>query len=163
MIKTTHATFYGENHDHRPCVDSALQKAGEICVRNDVRFTPIRRRILELIWSSHRPVLAYELLNRLRKEKNNAEPPTIYRALDFLFENQLIHRIESLNAYVGCHYPDRSHISQFLICTDCSQVAEMDDTGVTRAISEQASRTGFRVAMQNVEIMGQCPICQQNQ
>ena len=152
--------FYGTNHDHSICVDSALRKAREICERNHVRFTPIRKRILEMIWSSHEPVLAYDLLDRLRREKNNAQPPTVYRALEFLIENRLIHRIESLNAYIGCQSPGRKHLSQFLICTGCSQVAELDDSTVTRAISNQASKSGFRIAAQNVEILGQCPACQ---
>ena len=160
METNSDSVFYGTNHDHSACVESALEKAREICDRNHVRFTPIRKRVLEMIWSSHKPVLAYDLLDRLREEKNNAQPPTVYRALDFLSENRLIHRIESLNAYIGCSHPEQSHISQFLICTVCSQVAELDDSTVTRAISNQASKSGFRIAEQNVEIIGQCPACQ---
>jgi len=153
-------SFYNRRHNHSACISTAMVKAQEICAEKEIRFTRIRKRILELIWTSHKPVLAYDLLRTLRREKENAEPPTVYRALDFLLENQLIHKIESLNAYVGCHFPDKKHLSQFLICTACDQVAEIEDSSVNQVITQQAARSGFLVDQQTVEIMGLCPTCQ---
>ncbi|WP_423910078.1 Fur family transcriptional regulator [Candidatus Spongiihabitans sp.] len=160
MAKFPATRFYAQRHNHNACIHSALNKAQHICAEKEIRFTRIRQQTLELIWSSHKPVLAYELLRTLRREKRNAEPPTVYRALDFLLENQLIHKIESLNAYVGCHFPDKDHISQFLICTGCHQIAELEDSNVNKVITRQAARSGFQVAQQTVEIRGLCPICQ---
>ncbi len=151
--------FHTQEHNHTACINSALNKAQHICAEKEIRLTRIRKQILELIWSGHKPVLAYDLLRVLRQEKHNAAPPTVYRALDFLLENQLIHKIESLKAYVGCRFPDKVHVSQFLICTECSQVAEIEDTHMHNAIARQATRSGFRVDRQTVEISGLCPSC----
>lgn len=153
-------TFYNNDHDHQACVSTALSLAIGVCDRQDVRFTPIRKKILELIWSSHEPVLAYDLLKTLRADKSNAEPPTVYRALDFLLQQNLIHKIESLNAYAGCHFPGTTHIGQFLICKNCNQYAELANSTINQAISREASKSGFRVDHQTVEITGLCPQCQ---
>ena len=90
-----------------------------------VRFTPLRRRVLELVWSSHKPVGAYALLDQLRNEDLGSAPPTVYRALDFLIENGLIHRIERMNAFVGCSHPGEAHRGFFLICGDCGNAEEL--------------------------------------
>ena len=154
------SSFYNKDHDHNSCVSVALSTANKICSEHDVRFTPIRKKILELIWSSHEPVLAYDLLKALRADKSNAEPPTVYRAIDFLMQQNLIHRIESLNAYVGCHYPERAHIGQFLICSKCNQFVELTNSSIKQAISREARKNGFKVDRQTVEISGLCPQCQ---
>ena len=152
--------FQDQEHDHQHCISVALDMANQICISHEARFTPIRRRILELIWESHEPVLAYDLLKTLRKEKDNTEPPTVYRSLDFLLEYNLIHRIESLNAYVGCSYANRPHIGQFLICTECNQFIEIDSSKINKTILNEAKQSGFEVATQTVEIYGRCPQCQ---
>jgi len=136
-----------------------MAAADALCRRRGLRFTRIRRRVLELIWRSHRPAPAYALLQKLRREKQNAEPPTVYRALDFLLEHSLAHKIESLNAYVGCARPNRRHGCQFLICSGCRQVAELDDAGLRRIITARAARAGLEAAHQTVEISGLCPGC----
>ncbi len=151
--------FRPRRHNHDTCIATAMAQADEICRRKGIRFTRIRRRVLELIWASHRPAAAYELLQQLRREKHNAEPPTVYRALDFLLENRLAHKIQSLNAYVGCAQPQRRHVGQFLICNGCRQVAELDDPELQRMIESKASRAGLVAARQTVEITGRCPLC----
>lgn len=159
MPDTPASPFRRGRHNHRRCIATALTRADEICRRNGARFTRIRRRVLELIWASHRPMRAYDLLQQLRREKHNAEPPTVYRALDFLLENRLAHKIESLNAYIGCALPQRRHVGQFLICSGCNQVAELDDPELQRMIEAKASGAGLEAARQTVEITGRCPLC----
>ncbi|MGI9311007.1 MAG: Fur family transcriptional regulator [bacterium] len=151
--------FRTSRHNHDHCIAAAMARAEARCRREGVRFTRIRRRVLELIWASHRPASAYDLLQQLRREKRNAEPPTVYRALDFLLANRLAHRIESLNAYVGCARPQHPHVGQFLICSDCNQVAELDDAALQRKIASTASRAGLEAARQTVEIIGRCARC----
>ncbi len=157
------APFQPKNHDHEKCVAEALVAAERRCARDGRSFTPLRRRVLELVWSSHGPVGAYELLDALRVERRGAAPPTIYRALDFLMGNGLIHRIESLNAYVGCgspdHHPDRHHGGQFLICRDCGAVAELDDPAIARTVATRARALGFNIEQQTIEVTGMCPRC----
>ncbi|RMF07682.1 MAG: transcriptional repressor [Alphaproteobacteria bacterium] len=149
-------------HDHSLCIERALDAAEKICAQNGVRLTALRRRVLELVWQSHKPVTAYDLLDRLRTEKRNAAPPTVYRALDFLREQGLVHRLDSLNAFLGCNHPDRAHRGGFLICTACHAVEEIRESGQLRqAIGEEASARGFEITSSMVEILGLCAQCRQ--
>lgn len=159
MTRTSPPAFRPSRHNHNHCIATAMTTAETICRRKGIRFTRIRRRVLELIWASHRPALAYHLLQQLRREKHNAEPPTVYRALDFLLESRLAHKIESLNAYIGCARPQRRHVGQFLICSGCRQVAELDDAELQRVVEATAARAGLEVAHQTIEITGRCARC----
>ena len=153
------ASFRPREHDHQVCISEALEAAEVVCRRRGARLTLLRRLILELVWSHHQPVRAYDLLAELRRDRRRAAPPTVYRALEFLIENGLIHRIESLNAYVGCGGPSTAHSGQFLICRDCQAVAELDDRGIANAIAKPAIALGFQVFEQTVEVLGLCPNC----
>ena len=153
--------FKKSGHNHGHCIDAAMHSAVALCTERGARLTDLRRRVLELIWQSHQPVGAYELLDILKSERRSAQPPTVYRALDFLIELGLVHRIESLNAYVGCSAPDTSHPSQFLICRDCGAAAEISDTRLDKAIAGLADEAGFSVIHRTVEVEGQCPNCRQ--
>src|SRR5690606_10698879 len=89
-------------HDHEQCVSDALAAAEQVCERSGARLTPVRRGVLGLVWQSHRPMGAYDLLDTLaREDDRRPAPPTVYRALDFLQEHGLVHRIASLNAFIG--------------------------------------------------------------
>ena len=154
--------FRNQNHDHALCVDDALAQAEANCRRRGVRLTPIRRRVLELIWRRHEPVKAYDLLDSLKSDHRSAAPPTVYRALDFLMEEGLIHRIESLNAYVGCGDPGNPHLGQFLICKHCNAVAELNDPDIRDLLVRKAENLGFEVNWQTIEINGVCPQCRKN-
>jgi Fur family zinc uptake transcriptional regulator len=156
-------SFTPARHDHRRCVSLALSKADATCSASGLRLTPLRRRVLELVWGSHTPVKAYDLLSTLGKERNQAAPPTVYRALDFLLEAGLVHRIASLNAFVGCGEPGAGHSGQFLICTACGTVAELDEPALTRTIAASAERLGFEVRRETVEIAGLCAGCRRNE
>ncbi len=151
--------FRPSPHAHDECIDDALRVAEELCTRRGVRLTPLRRRVLELIWRRHEPVRAYDVLDRLRGERRGAAPPTVYRALDFLLGNGLVHRIESLNAYVGCIAPSGNHSGQFLICRDCGSVGELDDPAIARLVVRRAAAMGFEVERQTIEVSGLCPEC----
>ena len=161
MSTTVVTPFKHEDHDHDHCVDDAIAHAERQCEQRGVRLTPIRRRVLELIWRRHQPMKAYDLLDMLRTERRSAAPPTVYRALDFLLEEGLIHRIESLNAYVGCGDPDRPHVGQFLICQHCNAVAELNDADVHKVLTDKAGELGFQVNTQTIEINGLCPGCRE--
>ncbi|MEX0730186.1 MAG: Fur family transcriptional regulator [Aquisalimonadaceae bacterium] len=155
--------FRSAAHDHSHCVDEALSQAERNCADRGVRLTHIRRRVLELIWRRHEPVKAYDLLDQLRLEHRGAAPPTVYRALDFLLAEGLIHRIESLNAYVGCGDPSHPHLGQFLICEHCNAVAELDDAEISDLLHRKARTMGFSVNWQTIEINGTCPACAKKQ
>src|SRR4029079_15968417 len=101
-------SFGARPHDHASCIADALGKAASLCDRRGARLTAIRRRGLELVWRSHQPVGAYEILGRLKRNGTRAAPPTVYRALDFLLENGLVHRLQKLSAPNRCPPPPTS-------------------------------------------------------
>ena len=153
------APFRPDDHDHEACVDDALAAAAVVCEERGARLTALRRRVLEVVWGRHGPVRAYDILDRLGSERRRAAPPTVYRALEFLLDAGLIHRIESLSAYVGCGDPHGAHGAQFLICEACGSVAEIDDTAISRRLGSRARGLGFWVRRQTVEILGLCAPC----
>jgi len=149
-----------KTHDHHACVDSALQRAQSICASEGARLTPIRQRVLELVWQSHKPVGAYDLLPLLAAEGFNSAPPTVYRALDFLLELGLVHRINSLNAFVGCTHPGDQHPNCFFVCTQCGEAQELLASQVQKVSAQVEEMLGVVVQQQTTELMGLCPRCQ---
>lgn len=152
--------FLSDDHNHHSCVDAALEQAESLCADRGERFTPLRRTVLKLIWSNHKPIKAYDLLARLAETHERPAPPTVYRALDFLQAAGLVHKIQSLNAYMGCGEPGRPHQGQFLICATCGIVAELDDATLTSRIGSNAKQLGFQVSDETIEISGVCKHCQ---
>jgi len=153
------AAFPGIEHDHRDCVRGALRDAGRLCAEKGLRLTSTRRRVLELIWQSHCPSRAYEILDQLTREDHTPSPPTVYRALGFLLGSGLIHRINSRNAIVGCAHPRKHHDAQIFIYDRCSVAVEQADNSVNRRIQRNAAGLQFRIREQPVEISGLCPRC----
>ena len=148
-------------HDHSQCVSEALSAAEQLCAQAGVRFTVLRKRVLELVWQSHKPLGAYDILETLaREDDRRAAPPTVYRALDFLLEQGLVHRIASLNAFIGCASPEHRHEGQFLICRACRIAIELDQPAIRDAIAASANGVGFAVEGETVEITGLCAQCQ---
>lgn len=158
-MNTQHTPFPSGDHDHRICIRSALRDAERICKVRGLRLTPIRRRVLELIWQSHRPSGAYELLEQLAADGHKPSPPTVYRALDFLLAHGLIHRITSRNAFVGCSHPDNEHMAQIFICDVCGMAVEQADASVNQRLRRNASDMEFQIREQTIEITGLCPRC----
>lgn len=160
MKDSPQSAFICTEHNHQSCIAEALASAEDLCLRHQQRFTAIRRRVLELVWQQHKPVGAYEVLEILQQDGRMA-PPTVYRALDFLQQLGLVHRIASLNAYVGCAHPGEPHDGQFLICESCQSLAELDVPAITNAIAQCAAHSGFEPRRHTVEIMGLCPNCRE--
>lgn len=151
-------------HDHSRCVSHALAEAESICTRQGLRLTALRKRVLELVWQSHKPLGAYDILGVLSEEDGRrAAPPTVYRALDFLLENGLVHRIASLNAFVGCNQPEHAHQGQFLICRSCHAAIELEQAAISQAIVASAQAVGFSVEGQTVEVVGLCAGCREGE
>lgn len=146
-----------KRHDH--CITTALSEAEAVCAERGARFTPLRRRVLELIWENHEISRAYDLLAQLQEEDPKAKPPTIYRTLDFLLEQGLIHRIESLNAFIGCDHSGHSHEYQLLICDNCEYVQELHLPKLSQELYACAEAVGFKPSRQTMEVSGLCKSC----
>jgi Fur family zinc uptake transcriptional regulator len=147
--------------------EGLLDRAQAICEQRRANLTELRRHVLGLILDAASPTGAYELLDRLRQTRRGAAPPTVYRTLDFLLEQGLIHRVERLSAFVGCVAgctadPDgesHTHAAQFLICRQCGRVVEMQDHHVSAVLARAAKDAGFSILSATVEAEGLCSTC----
>lgn len=144
---------------HSDCIAEALQRAEDICDARGLRFTDVRRKVLELVWQSHGPIKAYDILDRLDQRIASIKPPTVYRALDFLTENGLVHKINSLNAFVGCGHPLKHRECYFLICTDCGEAKECCNLDIVDAVAKTSWRNQFEIKNVTLEITGECSDC----
>lgn len=146
-------------HDHKDCIASGLAAAETLCARRKAQFTPIRRRVLEILLAEHRAMGAYEILDVLAGEGMPAQPPVAYRALEFLTRHGLAHRIEQLNAYAACTDAGHDHVPAFLICRGCKAVSETA-TGLAQGrLGQAAEKAGFAIERVVVEAEGLCPAC----
>lgn len=152
-------------HDlaHDSDIAAQLARIEQACARRGLRLTALRRRVMELIVAEAKPVKAYDLLDLIRQERGGAAPPTVYRALDFLLEHGFIHKLESINAFIGCdhlHADDApGHQPPFLICDRCAVTVELDDTRAADVLAKEARRLGFTPQAQTLEIHGLCARC----
>jgi Fur family transcriptional regulator, zinc uptake regulator len=140
-------------------VKAQLQRAARACARDGAQFTDLRRIVLTLILEADGPLTAYQLLDRLKQTHKKAAPPTVYRPLDFLLQQRLIHKIERLNAFIPCVETRHDHPVQFLICHECGKVTEIDDPAVSKVINGAAKQAGFDVENAVVEVEGCCAAC----
>ena len=148
------------NTKKRRYIERRLDEAAVACAKQGAQFTELRRSVLNLILESDGPMTAYQLLDRLKETRKSAVPPTIYRALDFLIEQGLIHKIERLNAFISCTEGNHDHHAvQFLICGRCGTVAEIEDHAISKALERAAERQGFRPKNAVVELDGTCADC----
>jgi Fur family zinc uptake transcriptional regulator len=146
-------------HDHSACVGGTLAAAESRCASEGLRFTPVRRRVLEILLEEHRALGAYAILDQLREGGFGSQPPVVYRALDFLVVNGLAHKIERLNAFIACAHPSHAHAPAFLICRLCDAVAETHSSPTRGTLGDAAKATGFRIERTVVEAEGVCPSC----
>ena len=154
------AVFQAPGHDHDRCASDALAQAEAICAERATRLTPIRRRVLEALLGSHKPLGAYDVIDRLATRGERLSPITIYRALDFLRHNGLAHRIESRNAFIACaHGHGDGDPVVFLICEKCGAVGEAAGTAVADTIKTASRAAGYTPKTPVIEITGICSHC----
>lgn len=146
-------------HDHAACRAAALEAATRLTESRGLKLTPTRARVLEIVAESHKPVGAYDILQRLAGERGRAAPPTVYRALAFLVEQGLVHRIDSLNAFIACFDAEHAHEAGFLICETCRTVEEIADPALFERIRALVAAHDFKASRATVEIAGACAAC----
>ena len=140
-------------------VAALLEQAETLCSQRNLRFTRLRKQVLELVCRAEQPVGAYQLLDDLRESGRSAAPPTVYRALDFLLEQGLVHRLATRNTYLACAHPQRAHAAVFLVCSRCGHTQEVHNETVIDALRQQAQPFDFVIKHASVEISGLCYRC----
>ncbi|MCC6888119.1 MAG: transcriptional repressor [Hyphomicrobiales bacterium] len=154
------AVFPAPGHDHGRCAMDAMALAEARCSERGQRLTPVRREVLAALLASHQPLGAYEIMERIAPAGPRPAPITVYRALDFLRDNGLVHRIESRNAFVACvHRHADSDPVVFLICERCGTVGEAASPEVARTLRSAAAAAGFTPKSPVLEVSGVCTHC----
>jgi Fur family zinc uptake transcriptional regulator len=139
---------------------TAMAEAEAVCRANGARLTPIRRKVLEALYATHKPLGAYDLAEMLGPKGRRLAPITVYRALDFLMEQRLVHRLASQNAYVACaHSHGDKEAVVFLICDNCGSVDEVTSPGFTRTLDDVLTGQKFKPSSQVLEVIGHCGQC----
>lgn len=151
-----------EKHDHSSCVATSIKAAEDHCAQNKLQLTPVRRRVLEILLEGHKALGAYDILPHLAAEGLGSQPPVVYRALDFLQNHGLVHKVEKLNAWTACMHPGEAHNPAFMICSDCDLVAEIPASPGTGDLGRAADQMGFTINTAVIEIEGTCPSCRDN-
>ncbi len=160
MAKSKTSCLAFSHHDHKRCQHKLLSAARDLCESRNLRLTERREQVLQILLQSHQPMGAYDILAELNHGSARIAPPIVYRALDFLLAEGLVHRIECKNAFIGCVHPGHGDAAQFLICKNCDKVAELQNSA--SALQEDARNIGFAVDHSVVELTGTCADCQQN-
>ena len=150
-------------HNHSRCISAALEQAKHICKSKKLRLTPTRALVLKIIWQGHQPLGAYQIQDTLADlNKKSIAPPTVYRAINFLLSHGLIHKVHSLNAFIGCPFPNSPHSNLFLICENCGNTAEVSDNSLNTILGSFCDRAKFDLKTQSIELSGTCARCKEN-
>ena len=138
----------------------ALQHAAQLCESRGLRFTPLRRDAYQLMLRQRRPLSAYQLLELMQtQQKRQLAPLTVYRALDFLVDSGLAHKLETAHSFVACDHPHEDHQSLYLLCVDCGGTEEVATDKLARLIDREATQRHFQPRRQVLEIEGVCSDC----
>jgi len=148
-----------KNHDHKECSKRVVKNAKEICLEGSLNLTPIRKKVLEIAASNHRPARAYDILAKLKEAGFSDKPPTVYRALDFLIEHKMVHKLNTINAYVASFNNKAEEVSCFLICEKCQDIEEFQDKGIIKAMANISKNKNIDVRNVNLEISFKCDNC----
>ena len=181
---STHLSVCDHLHDVQDFtphdVTERLTAAKEQCSLNGARFTALRQQIYQLVLEANKPIGAYDLITQLQQMRlaepeaesdssnhqantqtpKNVAPPTVYRSLEFLLSEGLIHQLTSINAYVPCCHPRAQHTAAFLICAQCQRVQECSSLPVQEMMSFAEQDVGFTVERSVIELSGRCQACQ---
>ena len=140
-------------------MEKSIQEAEQYCQENGLNFTPVRRKVLEILIQKNTAIGAYEILDLLREAGFKNQPPVAYRALEFLVQNGFAHKIEQLNSFIGCMHPGKDHSPAFMICRNCESVSEEEALTRNFSVSQIASKAGFTVEKAVIEARGLCHSC----
>ena len=152
-------SFPALGHDHGHCTDQMLARAENLCQRRSARFTAQRREVLCCVAESHAATGAYEVIERMAQRGPRPSPITVYRALDFLLAHGLVHKIESLNAFVACNHAHDGAPAALLVCEACGNVLELDASKTASVLASQAIAQGFKPLRMVMELSGRCAAC----
>src|SRR5688500_12246385 len=136
--------------------DDLLRRAEDLCREKSLRLTPIRERVYRELVQTGGPVGAYDLVDRLSSDKKRLAPVTIYRALDFLRDAGLVHRLATQNSYIVSHgQPEVNAMKVMFVCTKTGKTVEVHSAEVAEAVKTAAEQAGFKSLSAFIEVEGE--------
>ena len=137
---------------------AALAAAERHCLTHGLKLTAGRKAVLQALLRRGGKAKAYELLTDLQAGGAAGAPMAVYRALDFLVSNDLVHKVASNSSFVVCQHPHpHHHEPSFLICERCGSATEWDAEGCQAVVAQALQGSGF--AVHGIEIQGVCAGC----
>jgi len=145
-------------------VNSVINEAEQRCKDQGARLTEKRKQVLSGLLYSDAALSAYDLVDYCRQEYGYSIPPmSVYRILDFLQEQRLVHKLNLANKYVACAHITCNHdhgVPQFLICGNCQRVEEISVSKTTiNAIKRSVDDAGYQLVSPQLEINCLCGDC----
>ena len=145
-------------------IKSVINKAENTCRQSGSRLTPKRQQILEELLRAGKPLSAYNLADMYKERFGESMPPmSVYRILDFLVQEKLVHKLASTNQYLACSHITCDHeheIPQFLICDECNSVTEIGiKKTIIQALKDSVDSTDFQMSSPQLELHGLCKQC----
>jgi len=151
-------------HPDGSCGDDVVARAERLCRERDLLFTRLRRDVLEAVAAQPQPLGAYDIAERLSGADRRIAAVSVYRALDFLTEHGLVHRIASRNAFVSCGHAHGAGVGLvFLICRQCGGIDETTSPEIEDGLGRTLARAGFRPSSRILEVEGECGACLEKQ
>lgn len=154
-------------HNHNICIEKSTQFAQDLALSKGKKLTAQRLLVLNILLRDHKTMGAYDILDKMRdlhiEGQGKPQPPTVYRALDFLLNLGLIHKVESQNSFYACMVDksqDEHHLAQAFICDACGHVDEKIARQSAQNLFEKAASFGFKIDKVIMECRGICATCQ---
>jgi Fur family transcriptional regulator, zinc uptake regulator len=136
-----------------------LARAAAECKSRGVMLSSIRRDVLSLLAQHDNGLKAYDLLEEIKKQRPNATPPTVYRALDFLVAQGFVHKLELLSQFVVCRHTSHDLPGIYMVCSRCRSVSDLRDEHLAQRLAESVGHAGHRLDSPDIEISTVCADC----
>ena len=141
-------------------IEARLEQAAQRCSQCGETLTPMRRRVLDTLLRSEQALGAYALIDKLAVDGRRPQPPTVYRALDFLMARGFVHKVLSTNAFVACCRFGTPHAAKLFVCRTCGTTAEVPLSEKLASTSDSDAPRGFHIDRIVMEVQGRCESCQ---
>ncbi|MEZ9903069.1 Fur family transcriptional regulator [Vibrio breoganii] len=147
-----------------PKTEAIIEHATAKCKQNGGQLTEKRKKILLCLTGTQKALSAYEVADLYKEQYGQSmSPMSVYRILDFLQEQGLIHRLQIANKYISCMHITCAHsheTAQFLICSNCFKVKEVSiDPTLISELRQNVADAGFVFASQQLEVNCLCEDC----
>lgn len=145
-------------------IQHVISQAEEHCRSRGSRLTEKRKHILSALVKSGKALSAYELIDYCKDAySENIPAMSVYRILDFLQGEHLVHKLKLTNKYVACSHITCDHpheVPQFLICDQCNQVKEISiGRSLINKIKEDVEDAQYQLLSTQIELSCLCQSC----